>query len=159
MANNTYTPKGNISIVGRISQEPTLRPSFKGDPICNFNLAVNEDFDDEETGDFGTKVTFYRIVVLEPTRAQQVFDRIKMGDMVAVAGRLQLAHSIRESDGMEFDQLEVIGERFNLKGNAIALTEEELTENERMANPTMVGTTEDEAQAMLDEARSAIGAA
>lgn len=133
MANISYTPMGEISVIGRVGSEPTLRYSMSGNPICNFNLAVEEAFDDEESGEFGTQVNWYRIVVLDPIRAPQVHEKVSMGMTVAVAGRHQINHSVRETDGMEFHQSEIVATRFNLKGNPIVLPEAQPAENEAKA--------------------------
>ena len=149
MANKIRTNMGNISIVGRISYEARVNNSMRGEPICNFSVAVNEDFEDEETGEFGTTVKYYNIVELDPNRAERVASMVNVGEMVAVAGRLSLA----EEDGYR-PQLEIRAQRYNFKGNPIALTEAELAENERLANPE--AAAQRDAQIVLNEAKEAL---
>ena len=75
-----------ITIMGRMVRDPEIRQTGNGTSVCNFTLAVDRDYTDDN-GDRGTD--FIDCVVWAYT-ADFVSKYFGKGDLMAVNGRLQL---------------------------------------------------------------------
>ena len=75
-----------ITIMGRMVRDPEIRQTGNGTSVCNFTLAVDRDYTDQN-GDRGTD--FIDCVVWAHT-ADFVSQYFGKGDLMAVNGRLQL---------------------------------------------------------------------
>ena len=71
-----------ILLQGRLTKEPEIRLTTKNDKVARFTLAVDRDFNREETD-------FINCVAFKATAAfiESYFSK---GDMILVAGRLQM---------------------------------------------------------------------
>ena len=73
-----------ILLQGRLTKEPEIRLTTKNDKVARFTLAVDRDFNREET-DFINCVSFKNTAAF----VESYFGK---GDMVLLAGRLQMQH-------------------------------------------------------------------
>lgn len=74
-----------IVLIGRLSQDPEMRTTASGITTCNFNLAVNRNYTNQE-GE--READFFRIVTWRGL-AENVAKYCAKGKQVAVEGRLQ----------------------------------------------------------------------
>jgi single-strand DNA-binding protein len=65
-------------IVGRLGQDPDLRETAKGHPVCNFSVATND----------GNRVTWHRVVAWNQA-AEFAGRYLKRGDLVYVEGAVE----------------------------------------------------------------------
>ncbi len=90
----------NCSIlIGRLAQDPELRYTSNGTPVCNFSLAVERNFSKENKTDF-IKIVAWR------KQAKNCGEYLKKGRLVAVRGSLQIREN--ESKGRTFENTEVV---------------------------------------------------
>jgi len=90
--------------IGRLTKDPELRYSASGTALCNFTLAVDRPFKNQQ-GEMETD--FIRIVVWRKL-AEVCANNLQKGRLVCVEGRLQ-ARSY-ESEGQRKQVYEVVAE-------------------------------------------------
>jgi single-strand DNA-binding protein len=88
-----------ILLQGRLTKEPEIRLTSKNDKVAHFKLAVDRDFNREETD-------FINCVAFKATAAfiESYFGK---GDMILVAGRLQM-QTYTANDGSNRTAAEVL---------------------------------------------------
>ena len=102
---NIYKFRGRYSmlncsiLIGRLAQDPELRYTSNGTPVCNFSLAVERNFSKENKTDF-IKIVAWR------KQAENCGEYLKKGRLVAVRGSLQIREN--ESKGRTFENTEVV---------------------------------------------------
>jgi single-strand DNA-binding protein len=77
-----------VVIMGRAVREPELKYTPKGNPICNFSVAVNRRYQDKTTQEWKDDASFFDLVALGP-QAERCSERLKKGSSVLVEGRLR----------------------------------------------------------------------
>ena len=78
-----------VVLIGRLAQDPELRYTSNGTPVCNFTLAVERNFTNrqgEREADFIDIVAWRRL-------AETCAEHLGKGRMVGVDGRLQIRKS------------------------------------------------------------------
>lgn len=75
----------NVCLTGRLTRDPELRYSPNGTAVCNFTLAVNRSFTNQ---DGEREADFPQVVAFKGT-AESIGNYMRKGSMVAVEGRLQ----------------------------------------------------------------------
>ncbi len=82
---------GNLNyvvLIGRATQEPELRYTPKGTPICNFRIAVDENIKEKDTGEWKKVTSFFNVVAFS-RGAEICGERLKKGSAVLIEGRLR----------------------------------------------------------------------
>lgn len=97
-----------VMLVGRLTRDPELRFTAKGQAVCRFDLAVNRRYKDV-TGEWKDDTSFVTIVTWSET-AQRCNDRLKKGSPVYVEGRLK-SSSWETTEGQKRSRLEVVAQR------------------------------------------------
>ena len=92
-----------VILIGRLTQDPELRYTDEGAPVCNFTLAVERDF----TNRNGEKETDFIDIVAWRKTAETSADYLKKGRLVAVSGRLQINKNEGDS-GRTYTNAEVV---------------------------------------------------
>jgi len=77
-----------VVIMGRAVREPELKYTPKGNPICNFSVAVNRRYQDKTTQEWKDDTSFFNLVALGQ-QAERCSERLKKGSAVIVEGRLR----------------------------------------------------------------------
>jgi single-strand DNA-binding protein len=98
-----------IVITGRAVREPELKYTPKGNPICNFSIAVNRRYQDKETQEWKDDTSFFNIVALGRW-AELSAERIKKGSALIVEGRLR-SRSWTSQTGDKRKSVEIIVNR------------------------------------------------
>ena len=101
-----------IILVGRLSQEPEMRTTTSGVSTCNFNIAVNRNYTNQE-GE--READFFRVVTWRAL-AENVAKYCSKGKQVAVEGRLQ-NRTYEAEDGTTRYVTEVIAENVEFLGS------------------------------------------
>lgn len=94
----------DVRLVGRLTRDPELRFTAKGQAVCRLSLAVNRRYKDA-SGEWRDDTTFVPVVVWRET-AQRCSDRLKKASPVYVEGRLK-SRSWETKDGQKRESLEV----------------------------------------------------
>ena len=94
----------DVRLVGRLTRDPDLRYTPKGQAVARLDLAVNRRFKDG-MGEWRDDVTFVPVTVWRET-AERCRDRLKKGSPIYVEGRLR-STSWETKDGQKRSGLEV----------------------------------------------------
>lgn len=92
-------------LIGRLTKDPDLRYSPQGTAMCNFTLAVNRNFKNQQgeyEADFINIVTFRK-------QAENVAQYLKKGSLAGVDGRLQ-SRSYENNQGQRVFVTEVVAD-------------------------------------------------
>ncbi|MBI3293039.1 MAG: single-stranded DNA-binding protein [Elusimicrobia bacterium] len=124
-----------MKLVGRLTRDPELRYTPKGQALCRFDLAVNRRYKDA-TGEWRDDTAFVPVVVWRET-AERCRDRLKKGSPVYVEGRLR-SRNWETKDGQKRSGLEVDALRVQFLerlggGVAAAASDTDEVEAEEMA--------------------------
>jgi single-strand DNA-binding protein len=98
-----------VVLMGRAVREPELKYSPKGNPICNFSIAVNRRYQDKETQEWKDEPSFFNIVALGQW-AERSSERLKKGSAVLIEGRLR-SRSWTNQNGIKQSRVEIIASR------------------------------------------------
>jgi single-strand DNA-binding protein len=94
----------DVRLVGRLTRDPELRFTAKGQAVCRFDLAVNRRYKDPG-GEWKDDTSFIPVVVWRDM-AQRSSERLKKGSPVYVEGRLK-SRSWETKEGQKRTTLEV----------------------------------------------------
>jgi single-strand DNA-binding protein len=113
-----------VTIIGRLTRDPELRFTGKGQPVCRFDLAVNRRYKDK-AGEWKDDTSFVPVVVWREA-GQRCGEKLKKGSPVFVEGRLK-SKSWETKDGQKRSGLEVDALRvqFLEKAEGAPTTDEE----------------------------------
>lgn len=95
----------DVRLVGRLTRDPELRFTTKGQPVCRFDLAINRRYKDAASGEWKDDTSFVPVVVWREA-AQRCSERLKKGSPVYVDGRLK-SRSWETKEGQKRTTLEV----------------------------------------------------
>lgn len=96
----------HIVIMGRLTRDPEVRATSSGITVCNFTVAVDQDF----TGkDGGEKETDFIDCVAWRKTAEFVTKYFTKGSMIVVSGRLQV-RSWTDNDGNKRRTAEIVAD-------------------------------------------------
>jgi single-strand DNA-binding protein len=118
----------NLILVGRLADDPKVKVYEEGLKVCNFVLAVDRPFKNQETGNYD--VDFINVSVWRGF-ADAVFQYCKKGSTIGVKGRIAVKHN--EINGLKVNMIEVIAERvsfISLKPSQVVEQAEEESNDE-----------------------------
>ncbi|MEO0114413.1 MAG: single-stranded DNA-binding protein [candidate division WOR-3 bacterium] len=95
-----------VALIGRVAQEPELKYTPKGTPVCNFNIAVNRRWRDNATNDWKEETSFFRVTTLGRA-AERCGEYLKKGSAVLLEGRLR-SRSWNTPDGEKRNIVEIV---------------------------------------------------
>jgi single-strand DNA-binding protein len=100
--------QNSVTLVGRLTRDPEMRFTAKGQGICRFDIAVNRRYKDN-TGTWQDDVSYIPVVVWGES-ANRCGERLKKGLPVHVEGRLQ-SRQWETKEGQKRTTLEVVARR------------------------------------------------
>ena len=100
--------QNNVTLVGRLTHEPELRYTAKGQAICRFSIAVNRRYKDT-SGNWKDDASFIPVIVWGDA-ATRCGEKLKKGLPVHVEGRLQ-SRAWETKEGQKRNSLEVVARR------------------------------------------------
>ena len=77
-----------VFLSGHITRQPELKLTPAGVKVCNWGLASNERWTDQETGEQRESVTFAECHAWNRT-AESIFEYFKKGDPILIEGQLR----------------------------------------------------------------------
>jgi len=98
----------DVKLVGRLTRDPEVKFTSKGQAVCRFDLAVNRRYKDV-SGEWKDDTSFVPIVVWREA-AQRCGDRLKKGSPIYVEGRLK-SSNWETKEGQKRTTLEVVSNR------------------------------------------------
>ena len=136
----------DVKLVGRLTRDPELRFTAKGQGVCRFDLAVNRRYKDG-TGEWKDDTSFVPVVVWRDA-AQRCADRLKKGSPVYVEGRLK-SRNWETKEGQKRTSLEVNA----LRVQFLAKVEGEPEHEESAGEPVAAGVSAPAPVAPSEEAQ------
>ena len=94
-----------ITLIGRLGQDPELRYTPQGTPVCNFSVATDHTYTDQN-GERQTRTTWFRVGVFG-RQAEHCNNYLAKGRMVLVTGRVD-ASAWKDQEGNAHATLEVL---------------------------------------------------
>src|SRR5258708_24206620 len=94
----------DVRLVGRLTRDPEVRYTTKGQAVARLDLAVNRRFKDG-TGEWRDDTTFVPVTVWREA-AERCRERLKKGNPIYVEGRLRSTHW-ETKDGQKRSGIEV----------------------------------------------------
>ena len=95
----------NLVLVGRVSNEPKIKIFDDGTKVCNFDLAVDRPFKNQE----GVRETDFFSISVWQGYADAVFQYCGVGSIIGIKGRL-VTH-MQEIGDVRVKSTDIIGER------------------------------------------------
>lgn len=92
-----------IIVTGNLTKDPEVRETAAGEKVCNFSVAVQRNFTNEN----GERGVDYLNVVAWNKLAETVMKYCKKGDKVGVAGRIQI-RSWQDKEGVKKYATEIV---------------------------------------------------
>ena len=92
-------------LTGHLTRQPELKLTPSGVKVCNFGLASNERWTDQETGEQRESVTFVECEAWNRT-AESIFEYFKKGDPMLIEGTLRF-ESWQAEDGQKRSRLKI----------------------------------------------------
>src|SRR5882672_5040057 len=84
-----------VSVIGNVGQEPELKYTSSGQPVCTLSIAESRKYTDG-SGKEQEQTTWWRIVSWREM-AENIADSISKGDRIMVSGRCEI-RSYKDSD-------------------------------------------------------------
>jgi len=113
MAATIRLPEQNqVLLVGRLTRDPDVRFTQKGQAWARFDIAVNRRYKDTSSGEWKDKTCFVPIVVWGPA-AERCRDRLKKGSPVHVEGQLEM-NEWTDKTGLKRKTLQVLTPRLQV---------------------------------------------
>jgi single-strand DNA-binding protein len=135
MANLRLHQLNDVKLVGRLTRDPELRYTPKGQAVCRLRLAVSRRYKDKATQEWKEEASFIPVVVWREA-AERCGERLKKGSPVYVEGRLR-SRDWETKEGVKRSDLEVECWRMQF----LAAVGE--NEGGSAAEPSMAGTPAD----------------
>lgn len=101
-----------VMISGRLTRDPDLRFTQKGQGMSSFALAVNRRTKDAATGEWKDDTTFVPVTVWGPA-AERCKEKLKKGSPVVIEGRLT-ASEYTDKAGQKRKEMKVTARRVQL---------------------------------------------
>ena len=99
-------------IIGRVTQNPELRTTPSGQPVCNFSIATNRTWTNNETHERQEKTEFHNIVTWR--RLAEIANQyLTKGSLVMIEGRIE-TRSWDDASGNKRYRTEIIAENMQL---------------------------------------------
>lgn len=138
----------DVKLVGRLTRDPEVRFTAKGQPVCRFDLAVNRRYKDV-TGEWKDDTSFIPIVVWREA-AQRCGEKLKKGSPVYVEGRLK-SRNWETKEGQKRTTLEVDSRRIQFLAKAEGEPDNEGQSFERAASSPSTAAPAEETEASAEE--------
>lgn len=107
-------PEQNLALlVGRLTRDPNVAFTQKGQAVCRCDIAVNRRYLDKTTNEWKDDTVFVPIVIWGAA-AERCKDRLKKGTPVSVEGRLTLSEYTDKTTGQTRRNLQVTASRVQI---------------------------------------------
>lgn len=114
MAAQIRLPEQNqVLLVGRLTRDPNVATTQKGQAVCRFDIAVNRRYMDASTNEWKDDTVFVPVVVWGAA-AERCKDRVKKGTPVHVEGRLTSSEYTDKTTGQTRKSLQVTARRLQI---------------------------------------------
>lgn len=114
MAGQIKLPEQNqVIVAGRLTRDPNVAFTQKGQAVCRFDVAVNRRYLDQASNEWKDDVVFVPVVVWAAA-AERAKDRLKKGTPVYVEGRLTSSEYTDKATGQVRRSLQITCRRLQI---------------------------------------------
>ena len=114
MTGQIRLPEQNLVLLaGRLTRDPNVAFTQKGQAVCRFDIAVNRRYMDNTTNEWKDDVVFVPVVVWGAA-AERCKDRVKKGTPVQVEGRLTSSEYTDKNTGQTRKSMQVTARRIQI---------------------------------------------
>ena len=114
MAGQIRLPEQNqVLVAGRLTRDPNVAFTQKGQAVCRFDVAVNRRDMDQTTNEWKDETVFVPVVVWGQA-AERAKDRLKKGTPVYVDGRLTSSEYTDKTTGQTRRSLQITCRRLQI---------------------------------------------
>ena len=99
-------------LIGRLTRDPETKTTPSGQLVCNFGLATNRTWNNQETNQKEEKTEFHNIVLWRRL-AEIASQYLTKGSLVLIEGRIQ-TRSWQDASGSKRYRTEVVGENMQM---------------------------------------------
>ncbi|MZP31408.1 single-stranded DNA-binding protein [Heliobacterium undosum] len=99
-----------VILIGRLGQDPELRHTNSGVPVCTFSIAVDRPQSSQQRQSGAQKITDWFTIVVWQKQAENAARYLAKGRLVAVDGRLQSRSWTDQQSGQKRTAIEVVAE-------------------------------------------------
>jgi single-strand DNA-binding protein len=92
-------------IIGNLGADPEMRYTPNGRPVTQFNVAVNQNTRNQQTGEWVEETDWFRVTVWGD-RAERTAEQLRKGNRVFVEGRFK-TREFEGRDGQKRTSLEI----------------------------------------------------
>lgn len=92
-------------IIGNLGGDPEMRYTPNGRPVTQFNVAVNQNTRNQQTGEWTEETDWFRVTVWGD-RAERTAEQLRKGNRVFVEGRFK-TREFEGRDGQKRTSLEI----------------------------------------------------
>lgn len=114
--------QNSVTLVGRLTRDPEVRFTAKGQAVCRIDIAVNRRYKDT-AGTWQDDTSFVAVVVWGDS-ANRCGEKLKKGLAVHVEGRLQ-SRQWETKEGQKRNSLEVVARRVQFLSKVTSDSESE----------------------------------
>jgi len=104
-----------VLLMGNLTRDPELRYTPGGAAVCEFGLAVNRQWKNQQSGEMQEETTFVDITVWG-RQGETANQYLSKGRPIFIEGRLQL-DTWETQDGQKRSKMRVVAERFQFLGS------------------------------------------
>src|SRR6056297_3025356 len=101
-----------VILAGNLTSDPEMRKTPSGQPVCNFSLATNRYWTDQESGEKKQKTEYHDIVAWRRL-AEIASQYLSKGSLVLIEGRLQ-TRSWEDSNDNTRSKTEIVARRMQM---------------------------------------------
>lgn len=99
-----------VILIGRLGQDPELRHTNSGVPVCSFSIAIDRPQSAAQRQSGAQKVTDWINIVVWNQQAVTCSQYLNKGRLVAIDGRLQIRSWTDQQSGQKRSAAEVVAE-------------------------------------------------
>ena len=104
-----------VTVIGHLGQDPQLRFTPLGNPVCTLSVATDESYTDKSTGERKEAVEWHRVIVWGK-QGSNCSEMLTKGRQVYVEGRLRTRSYEGKEDGVKRYVTEIIAQRVQFLG-------------------------------------------
>ena len=103
-----------VQIIGFLGQDPEMRFTTNGDPVCNLNVATSETWKDKSTGEKRESTEWHRVVIFGKP-AEVAAKYLRKGSQLYVEGKI-VSKKFTDKEGIERVSFNIQSENFKMFG-------------------------------------------
>lgn len=100
-----------VTLLGNLGQDPEVKHTQAGKPVCNLSVATSESWKDKQTGEKRERTEWHRVVIWSEGLCSVAEKYLKKGDKVYLEGALQ-TRKWTDNQGVERYSTEVVLQGF-----------------------------------------------